>query len=112
MKNASHPMTPRSPALRMLVRRIVRIAHPLRIVLFGSAVRGKSGYDSDIDLMVVMPDGSHRRQTAQRLYAEITGIKVPFDILVATPSDLERHKENVGLIYRTVLREGRVVYAA
>jgi hypothetical protein len=37
---------------------------------------------------------------------------VAFDIIVATPSDLERHKDNVGLIYRTLLREGKEVYAA
>ena len=105
-------MTPRNLALSVLVRRIVRVAHPLRIVLFGSAARGETNADSDIDLMVVMPDGVHRRRTAQRLYAGITGMKVPFDIFVATPSDLERHKENIGLIYRTVLREGRELYAA
>jgi hypothetical protein len=40
------------------------------------------------------------------------GIGVPFDILVATPSDLERHKNNIGLIYRTVLQQGKDVYAA
>jgi len=31
---------------------------------------------------------------------------------VATPSDLERHRDNPSLIYRTVLTEGRTVYAA
>jgi hypothetical protein len=34
------------------------------------------------------------------------------DIIVATPSDLERHRDNPGLIYRTILEEGREVYAA
>jgi len=32
------------------------------------------------------------------------------DVLVATPSDLERHKNNIGLIYRTILREGKDLY--
>ncbi|MBC8230932.1 nucleotidyltransferase domain-containing protein, partial [bacterium] len=35
---------------------------------------------------------------------------VPFDILVATPEDLEKHRNNIGLIYRTVLQEGREIY--
>jgi hypothetical protein len=34
------------------------------------------------------------------------------DVLVATPSVLERHRDNPGLIYRTILEEGREVYAA
>lgn len=99
-------------SLDFLVRRIVELAHPLRIVLFGSAARGESGPDSDVDLLVVMPEGTHRRATAQALYREISGVGIPFDILVATPADLERHKENIGLVYRSALRDGREVYAA
>ena len=99
-------------AIEQLVQRIVEIVHPLRIILFGSAARGEMGTDSDIDVLVVMPEGVHRRRTAQLLYRQIRGLGVPFDILVATPNDLEQHKDNIGLIYRTVLQEGREVYAA
>ena len=95
-----------------LVRRIVDTIHPLRIILFGSAARGEIGPHSDIDVLVVMPEGVHRRQTAQFLYNQISGLGVPFDVLVATPKDLEKHKENIGLIYRIVLQEGREVYVA
>lgn len=70
------------------------------------------GEGSDIDFLVVMPVGTHRRRTAQLLYRRLTGMEVPFDILVATPEDLRRHSDNIGLIYRSVLREGRQVYAA
>ena len=99
-------------AIDRLVRRIVEDVHPLRILLFGSATRGELAAGSDIDLLVVMPDGTHRRQTAQRLYRRLHGIGIPFDILVATPRDLDTHKDNIGLIYRTILLEGREVYAA
>ncbi len=53
-----------------LVRRIVETVHPLRILVFGSAARGQMGPNSDFDLLVVMPDGVHRRQTAQTIYRE------------------------------------------
>ena len=105
-------MKANSEIINFLVQRIVEEIHPLRIIIFGSAARDEMNQDSDIDILVVMPDGTHRRHTAQYLYRNIRGIGVPFDILVATPSDLEKHKDNIGLIYRTVLQEGRVVYAA
>ena len=105
-------MEPTPRVLEDLVRQIVETVHPLRIILFGSAVAGGMGPDSDLDLLIVMPDGIHRRHTAQHLYRTISGVKVPFDLIVATPSDLERHKDNIGLIYRTILREGRTIYAA
>ena len=105
-------MHPDPNTVDQLVHRIVELVHPLRILLFGSCARGEMGSDSDIDLLVVMPNGVHRRHTAQMLYRQIRGMGVPFDILVATPEDLEKHGDHVGLIYRTILQEGREVYAA
>ncbi|HEV8574582.1 MAG TPA: nucleotidyltransferase domain-containing protein [Dehalococcoidia bacterium] len=103
-------MQPTTPVIEELVNRIVELAHPLKIILFGSAARGEMGPNSDLDVLVVMPEGVHRRHTAQDLYRQIVGLGIPFDIIVATPSDLERHKDNPGLIYRSVLREGRELY--
>ena len=105
-------MEPDQQQLDLLVRRIVEAVHPLRIVLFGSAARGEMGPDSDVDLLVVMPNGTHRRHTAQRLYREIRGVSLPFDLIVGTPADLEKHRDNRGLIYHTILQEGTTVYAA
>ena len=105
-------METHSKIIDELIKRIVEEVHPLRIILFGSAAKENVGPSSDIDLLVVMPEGVHRRRIAQRLYQNITRSGVPFDILVATPADLQKHKDNIGLIYRTILQEGREVYAA
>ena len=105
-------MQPDKNVIDQLVERIVEVANPLKIILFGSAARGEMGPDSDVDVLVVMPNGVHRRRTAQHLYREIRGLGVPFDILVATPEDLERHKNNIGLIYYRILEEGKEIYAA
>jgi uncharacterized protein len=98
--------------LESLTRQIVDTVGPLQIILFGSAARGEMGPDSDFDVLVVMPDGTHRRHTAQQLYRTIRGVTVPFDLIVATRSDLEKHKNNPGLIYRTILAQGKIIYAA
>jgi predicted nucleotidyltransferase len=103
-------MQPGSPVVDELARQIAEAVHPLQIILFGSAARGEMRPDSDLDVLVVMPDGTHRRHTAQQLYRTISGISIPFDLIVATPADLERHKDNIGLIYRTIIEEGRTIY--
>lgn len=100
------------PQFDQLVQRIVDAVHPLRIVLFGSAARGQMGPDSDIDVLVVMPDGTHRRQTAQCIHTQLFGVPFAVDVIVATESDLVRHKHNPGLIYSEALKEGRDLYAA
>ncbi len=48
----------------------------------------------------------------QRLYHRIADLRAPFDILVAAPGDFEKHNQKIGLIYRTILQEGREVYAS
>ena len=101
-----------SKVIELLVQSIVEAVHPLKIILFGSYARGKANPDSDIDVLVIMPEGVHCRRTAQLLYKQIKGLGVPFDILVTTPSKLEKHKDNIGLIYQVILKEGREIYAA
>jgi predicted nucleotidyltransferase len=93
-----------------LVRRIVEAVHPLRIILFGSAARGEMGPHSDIDVMVVMPEGVDRLDTARFIYTQLGGIKAAVDVLVATPDDLQRYARTRGLVYHNVVREGRDVY--
>jgi predicted nucleotidyltransferase len=105
-------MRPDPEVIDRLVQMVVTAVRPLRIVLFGSAARGEMRSDSDVDVLVVMPQGTHRRKTAQRLYRQMGGLGMPFDIVVATPEDLELHRSNPGLIYGTILREGTEVYAA
>ncbi len=105
-------MLSNSKVVESLVQKIVEAVHPLRIILFGSYTRDKASPESDIDVLVVMPEGVHCRRTAQLLYRQIKGLGVPFDILVATPGALEKHKDNIGLIYRAVLKEGKEIYAA
>ena len=105
-------MAPIQDQIDLLVRCIVDAVHPLKIVLFGSASRDEMRSGSDIDVLVVMPDGVHRGHIAQHLYQAVNGVATPFDILVSTPSDLEKHKDNPWLIYKTILEEGRILYAA
>ena len=86
--------------------------HPLRVILFGSAARGEMTADSDVDFLVVMPEGTHRLKTSQKLHLKMFGIPLAIDFVVATVSDIEKHRDNIGLIYRTVLAEGKEIYAA
>ena len=95
-----------------IVDRIGSTVHPLRIILFGSVARGQARPDSDIDILVVMPDGTHRRNTMTDIYRALLGSKLDVDVVVATISDLKHYGETSGLIYREALTEGVQLYAA
>ena len=105
-------MQPVKEQLDDLVTRIVETAHPLRIILFGSASRAEMGPDSDIDVLVVMPEGTRRRETARHLQTRMLGYPFAVDFLVATPNDLEQHRHDVGRIYYQIFADGREIYAA
>jgi uncharacterized protein len=98
--------------LEELVRRIVEAVDPLRIIMFGSAAREEMGPDSDLDVLVVMPEGTNRSETAGFLYTRMLGMMVPVDILVATEADLEHYRDTKGTVYREIARYGRSIYAA
>jgi predicted nucleotidyltransferase len=97
-------------ALEEIVRRIVEVAQPEKILLFGSAARGKIGPHSDVDLLVVKRGPEHRRNLAGDIYMNLHGVKYPVDVIVATPEDLERYGNSHALIYKPALREGKVIY--
>jgi len=103
---------PHGGVFNEMVRRIVASVGPSRIILFGSAAREGMGPDSDIDLLVIMPDGAHRRRTTQAIYRSLAGLGIPKDIVVATESDMRRHGSNPSLILHPAIHEGKVLYHA
>ena len=106
------PALPAADPLAEVVRRIVEVARPDRIILFGSAARGDAGPESDLDLLVVKRGVEHRRRLAQLIYRRLLGVEVPVDVLVVTPEDIEESRDKVGTIIGPALREGREVYVA
>ncbi len=100
----------RQEVLDEIIRRIVEVADPERIILFGSAARGEMGPNSDVDLLVVKPD-VHRRRLTQAIYMNLFGVGRAVDVVVVTPEDIERYKDSFALVIEPALREGKVVYA-
>jgi predicted nucleotidyltransferase len=100
-----------SPVLDTVIERIVEVADPERILLFGSGARGEMGPHSDFDLLVVKSN-VHRRKLAQRIYRNLIGVGQPVDIVVVTREDLEKYADSHALIIKSALRDSQVVYHA
>jgi predicted nucleotidyltransferase len=98
--------------LDLIIRRIVEVAKPEKIILFGSAARGAMGPSSDVDLLVVKGGNAHRGRLTEEIYMNLFGVGAAVDVVVVTPEDLERYRDSFALVIYPALREGRVVYAA
>jgi predicted nucleotidyltransferase len=105
-------MNPDTELLNELVRRIVDSVHPIQITLFGSAARGEMGPNSDLDVLVVMPDGCDRLAVTQALHCQLSDLGVAKDIVVVQASDVAEHGRNPYLIIHRALSEGRELYHA
>lgn len=97
--------------VKSVIKRIVEIAKPQKIILFGSYVRGDMNVNSDLDVMVVTEDDvENPRKESVRIRRALKGILMPMDILVVPQSRLEELSDTPGLIYREAIRNGEVVY--
>ncbi len=94
-----------------VIQRVVAVAQPEMIILFGSAARGDVGPDSDLDLLVVK-SGADSLDLMRDIYMGLIGVGTAVDALVVSPEDLERYRNSHGLVIREALGEGKVVYEA
>lgn len=94
-----------------IVERVVEVAEPEKIVLFGSAARGEMDRHSDVDLLVIR-DCANRRDLSVRIRRKLYGVRAAVDVVVVTPDDVERYKDSHALVIKPALREGKVVYEA
>jgi hypothetical protein len=100
-------------ALACIVERLAEAYGPERIYLFGSKARGDCGPDSDFDLMVVVPDDAPEDQKRSRLaYERLWGTGTAADVLVWTRGRFESRAHLRASLPGTILREGRLLYAA
>ena len=53
----------RKESLHSIVQKIVGAVNPIKIILFGSKSRENENHESDYDILVIMPEGTHRRNT-------------------------------------------------
>lgn len=97
--------------LPIITERIVRQFNPDRVILFGSHARGTAQEDSDVDLLVVLPEVADKRQTAIAIHNALNDLPVAKDIIVTTPEEINRRGHLVSSILRPALREGKVLYA-
>lgn len=94
-----------------IVDDIVRGFDPVRVILFGSVVRGDEGPDSDLDFLVVL-DHVEAVQRADLMGKIRFAISAPvaIDVFVTDPKECDRRKDVIGSMHYWPLREGVVVY--
>jgi len=95
------------PYLKVLVDQF----HPEQVILFGSYAYGNPDKHSDVDLLIVndCPESSLKRRIQIRdAWWKMPRKEhlLPFDLLVATPSDHRNRQENSAGFYNSIVEKG------
>jgi predicted nucleotidyltransferase len=93
-----------------IVKRIVDVAQPEKILLFGSAAREEMRPNSDYDFLVIKPGKFNRHRVTVKIIRALRGKRAPADVLVVTPDEVDRYRDSECLVICPALREGKVVY--
>ena len=95
-----------------IIRRILSVTRPDRIILFGSAATGEMTRDSDIDLLIVEPDPGDRQREYVRIREVLRGMGYPFDLILISTQWFEESKNVIGGIAYPANKYGKVIYEA
>jgi predicted nucleotidyltransferase len=95
-----------------IVRRILSVSAPNKIILFGSAATGQMTRDSDIDLLIVEAEPGDWREKYVRIRRALRGMGYPFDVLFISTKWFEESKDVIGGIAYPANKYGKVIYEA
>jgi predicted nucleotidyltransferase len=95
---------------------LVGLAHPEKIIVFGSYATGQADRQSDLDIAVIASDDpSITRETVIQcrlaLRRALNEIGLPFDFIMQSTSQFEEGSRLAGSIQQTINAEGVVIYA-
>ncbi len=96
------------------IERRIHAAAPevTQVLLFGSRARGEARADSDLDLLIVVPDACRKREVAVRIRLALWGIGYGVDIIALTESDLAELRASGAWFHRQMLGDARPLHDA
>jgi predicted nucleotidyltransferase len=93
-----------------IVRRIVGVIQPEKVILFGSRARDEARPESDIDLLVIAKSTLPRYRRSAPLYGALSDILISMDILVYSPEEVKEWSKVRQAFVTTAIREGKIIY--
>lgn len=96
-------------ALEAFTKRLVEQFSPEKVILFGSLARGEGRWDSDADILVVMPfEGRHLAKI--REIRRACRSEFPLDLLLRRPDEIEVRYRGGDPIVREAMDHGEVLH--
>ena len=102
----------RLPELLQIVESSIKEVHPeSTIIVFGSYARGDANASSDLDICVLVPKLTDRRENMaiDAMCAIPDGFPLPYDLVLYTFDEFEIDRQNKNLLQHHIFRDGVVL---
>jgi len=93
-----------------IVRRVLGVARPHKIILFGSRAREAHRPASDYDLLIIQPSAEPRYRRAVPFYRALAALSAEVDVVVYTPEEVADWSAVPEAFVTTAIRQGVVLY--
>ncbi len=95
-----------------IVKRIVTVSNPEKIILFGSYACGVPSDDSDIDIIVIKNNMQSRIGEYRTIRKSLMGLAKSFDIIIVTTEEFDKYSNTYSnSVFAEALKKGIVLYA-
>ena len=95
-----------------IVKQLLHLYRPQKVVLFGSLVKGEVGPGTDIDLFIVKSDVPELGVDRIRELDALVAYRLATDFVVYTPEEVKQRLSLGDPFVKNILEEGRVLYDA
>lgn len=86
----------------------LKALHPQAIILFGSAARGATHANSDVDVLLIKDTNLPFTERIREVHRSLTG-ETPVDVIVLRPDEIQKLRQTSSF-FATVFDEGKLLY--
>jgi len=95
-----------------IVKQIIRIYHPLKVILFGSIAEGRIKEGTDIDLFIIKKNIPNLGVDRIRQLDAMIKYRFATDFIVYKPEEVEQRLKLGDPFIKNILENGKVLYDA
>ncbi len=97
--------------IQAITQLIVERFEPEQVILFGSCARGETDENSDLDLLVVLPDGANIPSRGNPIHAAIAdNFVLPVDVLIRSADVIAKYRQDPNSMISRMLEDSEVLY--
>jgi len=96
--------------IQNITQQIIEKYKPEKVILFGSAARGKPNLDSDVDFLIIKKETPLYGADRIRELSRIIDRNIPLDLLIYRPEEFQKRLQMGDPFLKSVLKEGKVLY--